>query len=75
MILLCCIDTNSADCIDGEVRLSNGSIKQEGRVEVCVDGIWGGVCGSTGWTKQTGFVVCKQLGYVYSGIVISPPLL
>ena len=44
----------------------NGSIAQEGRVEVCVNGVWGSVCGS-GWTKQAAFVICKQAGYIYSG--------
>ena len=47
-----------------------GSIAQEGRVEVCVDGVWGSVCGN-GWTKQTAFMVCKQAGFdsgmLYSG--------
>ena len=46
----------------------NGSIAQEGRVEVCVDGVWGSVCGSE-WTKQAAFVICKQAGYIYSGIM------
>ena len=32
----------------------NGSIAQEDRVEVCVEGVWGSVCGSE-WTKQTAF--------------------
>ena len=45
----------------------NGSISQEGRVEVCVDGVWGSVCGS-GWTKQAAFVVCKQIGFLYAGM-------
>ena len=53
-------------CIDGQVRLVNGSIAQTGRVEVCVDGVWGSVC-DVGWTKSDAFVVCKQLGYVNSG--------
>lgn len=35
-------------------------------MEVCVDGVWGGICGS-GWTKQAAFVICKQIGYLYSG--------
>ena len=47
----------------------NGSIAQEGRVEVCVDGVWGSVCGN-GWTKQAAFVICKQAGYIYSGICL-----
>ena len=60
------IFTESTSCVDGEVRLVNGSISQEGRVEVCVNGIWGTICG-TGWNKIDAFVVCKQLGYTNSG--------
>ena len=56
----------STSCVDGVVRLVNGSISQEGRVEVCVDGVWGTICG-TGWNKINAFVVCKQLGYTNSG--------
>ena len=56
----------SSSCVDGEVHLVNGSISQEGRVEVCVNGIWGTICG-TGWNKIDAFVVCKQLGYTNSG--------
>ena len=56
----------STSCVDGAVRLVNGSISQEGRVEVCVNGVWGTICG-TGWNKIDAFVVCKQLGYTNSG--------
>ena len=55
-----------SSCVDGEVRLVNGSISQEGRVEVCVNGVWGTICG-TGWSKTDAFVLCKQLGYTNSG--------
>lgn len=48
------------------MRLVNGSIAQEGRVEICANGVWGSVCGD-GWSKGAAFVVCKQIGYVYSG--------
>ena len=44
------------------MRLVNGAIYQEGRVEICVNGIWGSICNS-GWTKNDAFVVCKQLGF------------
>ena len=59
-------DTSSL-CIDGSVRLVNGSIYQEGRVEVSVDGVWGSVC-SSGWDTTDAKVICKQLGYSDSGI-------
>ena len=56
----------SDDCVDGSVRLQNGSIAQEGRVEVCVNGVWGIICGS-GWDKNDALVVCRVLGYANSG--------
>ena len=34
----------------------------EGRVEVCVGGVWGSVC-SHFWNFNDALVVCRQLGY------------
>ena len=49
------------DCMDGSVQLVDG-IEQGGRVEVCVNGVWGSVCGE-GWDRTDALVVCKQMGF------------
>ena len=49
-------------CPEGAVRLIDGDIEQEGRVEVCFNGIWGSIC-SYGWGTSDAYVACKQLGY------------
>ena len=40
----------------------NGSIAAEGRVELCLEGLWSTVC-DKGWSIQDARVVCAQLGY------------
>ena len=51
-----------SNCMNGDVRLVNGSIAQEGRVEVCYNSVWGPLCGD-GFDKSDAFVVCRELGY------------
>lgn len=53
-------------CEEGAARLTGGPIAQEGRLEVCINGVWGSVC-STGWDNTDAFVTCKQLGYGNAG--------
>ena len=48
-------------CTTGDVRLADGIIENEGRVEVCVNGVWGTVC-DQGWDKTDANIACKQLG-------------
>ena len=49
------------------MRLVNGTLYQEGRIEICVNGVWGSIC-NNGWTSASAFIICKQLGFTDSGI-------
>ena len=47
-------------CTEGSVRLVNSTIEYEGRVEVCVDGVWGTVCGVGALDAS---ILCRVAGY------------
>ena len=51
-----------ASCVSGNARLVGGSAENEGRLEVCINQLWGTVCNQQ-WDIKDTRVACKQLGY------------
>ena len=55
-------DVQNSNCSSGDIRLTGGSNAYEGRVELCINGVWGSVCDS-GWDDREAHAVCRQLGH------------
>ena len=49
-------------CVNNQVRLVDGAVPSQGRVEVCLDQQWGTVCDDD-WDTTDVNILCKQLGY------------
>ena len=68
-ILFSYSDTNyvQSNCSDGDMRLKGGPNEYEGRVEICINQVWGTICSGSSrysrWGVTDGRVVCKQLGH------------
>ena len=54
--------TADRECNETDVQLAGGQTPDDGRVEICLDGFWGPVCGD-GWDYRDATVVCRLLGY------------
>ena len=53
-------------CTNHTIRLVGGRSSYEGRVDICINGVWGSVCHG-GWDSSDARVVCRQLGLPYTG--------
>lgn len=53
-------------CNNGDIRLIDGRTEFEGKVEICYDNHWGGICGRL-WDSNEANVACRQLGYISVG--------
>ena len=58
--------TAAQSCSHGTLQLVGGQSSNEGRVEICINGVWGTVCHSS-WSSNDAQVVCRQLGFSGSG--------
>ena len=50
------------ECHEGSLRLEGGVTQELGRLEMCVNGVWGVVCNKD-WDDRDSAVVCKELGF------------
>ena len=60
--------TFNVNCEHGSLRLVNGGSANEGRLEICINFVWGTICDNI-YSSDTNNakVVCRQLGYEVDG--------
>ena len=60
------LNTVYSNCTDFDVRFINGASPNEGKVQICVNGVWGLLCSSS-VDRNDARVVCSELGYQTGG--------
>ena len=68
-IIFICINAITcqyAACSDGDIRLVNGRLATEGRVEICRNNTYGTICDDQ-WDVLDARVACTQLGFSGQG--------
>ena len=55
-----------SDCANGQIRLSNGTSKMQGRVELCYNHVWFGICADDYRHYYDIGTVCNSMGHSQS---------
>lgn len=55
-----------APCENGDVKLSGSSDPLRGRIEICMNEVWGTICDDF-WDVNDTAVICRQLGFSAEG--------
>ena len=56
----------SEGCVNGSLRLIGGNTMLEGILQICIDGVWGVICGYQ--TTKEMRIACAQMGFSPTGI-------
>ena len=73
VLLICVYIQLVSGCTNGTIQLAGGRSSNEGRVEICINGVWETVCDDS-WDNNDARVVCRQLRLPYTGNQIELPI-
>ena len=60
------LTVTNTNCTDYDIKLVNNSILNEGKLMMCINGVWGVFCRNS-LTKHDAKEICKHLGYPSAG--------